>query len=86
MPEQIAMMKELRQLTENLQSRRLLHGFWDAYSSCTGNIPDAREGACMAILNGNLYVFGGFSHSLLNDVKVFNFAEKNWRNIKPRDD
>ncbi|MFO0116750.1 MAG: kelch repeat-containing protein [bacterium] len=49
-------------------------------------MPDAREGACMAILNGNLYIFGGFSHSLLNDVKVFNFAEKNWRNIKPRDD
>jgi hypothetical protein len=73
MPEQMAMMKDLRQLTENLHSRRLLHGIWDAYSNCSGNIPDAREGACMAIHNGQLFVFGGFSHSLLNDIKVFNF-------------
>lgn len=81
--EQMNLMKDLRHLTENLYSRRLLYGFWDTISNSTGNIPDAREGACMAVHNGNLYVFGGFSHSLFNDIKVFNLQENHWRHIKP---
>ena len=83
-PEQVGLMKELRQLTQNLYNRRLLHGFWDALSNSTGNMPDAREGACMVAHNSNLYVFGGFSHSLFNDIKVFSMQENHWSHIKPQ--
>jgi N-acetylneuraminic acid mutarotase len=37
----------------------------------------------MAVHNGNLYVFGGFSHTMFNDIKVFNMQENHWRHIKP---
>ena len=75
------MMRSLRTLSDSLYSNKLMYGFWDTVGECTGTHPDAREGHGMAIVNNQLYVFGGFARNLFNDMKVLNLETKHWTHL-----
>lgn len=71
---------------DNLYNRRLMHGFWDNIFECQGNLPDAREGATISLLNEKIYVFGGFSRILFDDLKVLDLVSGIWKQILPTED
>ena len=56
-----------------------MHGFWDTYQEYGGTLPEAREGASMTQLNGALYIFGGFSRVMFNDMKVLSLDNLKWK-------
>jgi hypothetical protein len=60
---------ELKRCREALEQKKIIYGLWDIVSSC-GSTPDSREGATACVINNNLYLFGGFSRDLFNDIRV----------------
>ena len=57
-------------------------GIWEVKAS-TGSLPDAREGLTAAMLpNDNLYMFGGFSRGLYNDIRTVNVTTQKWEMIQ----
>ena len=58
-----------------------MHGFWNSLSECKGVVPDTREGASMTKIKSNIYIFGGFSRVLFNDLKVLNLETLKWNSI-----
>lgn len=79
-------MKELKGHNESLHNRSLMHGFWDTYSEFSGTQPDAREGATMNQLNGVLYIFGGFSRVMFNDLKILSLESLKWKSFSDEKD
>ena len=49
------------------------------------SVPCARSGHSASISNGNMYVFGGKNEDSekLNDLWVYNIADKKWAEIEP---
>lgn len=76
-------MKELQLVHNNLQNRKLMHGFWDNIFQCSGSLPETREGASTNLLNDRLFIFGGFSRILFNDLKAMNLSNNHWKQILP---
>jgi hypothetical protein len=47
----------------------MIYGLWDImYPS--GSMPDSREGSATIMYENNLYIFGGFSRDIFNDLRV----------------
>lgn len=59
----------------------MYHGYWDMLIEERGTLPEARKGATMNQVNGELYVYGGFSRDTYSDLKVFNVTALRWRDI-----
>ena len=72
------LMLELKNTTDMLLARRLLHGYWDCVTDAKGALPDSREGSAMAMVDSTIYVFGGFSREIYNDTRAFDVDTKTW--------
>lgn len=51
--------------------------------SLGGSQPDAVEGALACSIGHECFVFGGFSHSTFNQLRVFNSNKQTWRCLSP---
>jgi hypothetical protein len=75
------MMQELREVHERLYSRQLMHGYWDNISEFTGSLPDARECTSASVIDSQVFIFGGFSREIYNDLRIFSLETKSWRYV-----
>ena len=71
----------MQTLENKLFNKKLIHGFWNNLQEVKGVSPDAREGATITKIKSNLYVFGGFSRELFNDLKVLCLESFKWRSV-----
>lgn len=46
-----------------------------------GSMPDSREGTSACIIDNSLYLFGGFSRDIYNDMRVLDLNKLRWRLI-----
>lgn len=56
----------------------MLYGLWSILQA-NGSIPHSREGATATVIDNNLYIFGGFSRDLFNDIKILDMNHMRWR-------
>ncbi|CAG9331840.1 unnamed protein product [Blepharisma stoltei] len=56
--------------------------FWEIKRT-EGFIPEARVGATMVVVNGNIYLFGGQAGDRLNDIKMLDYKTYHWESVNP---
>jgi len=44
----------------------------------SGLNPDSRDGATMICLNNNVFIYGGKSASMKNNIIYYNMKNRNW--------
>lgn len=79
-------LKDAEQITENPKFTYLaktpkgLSVYWNEREA-TGNLPTAREGSGMVMINRRVFMFGGLSRDLFNEVKVLRTDGWSWSQI-----
>lgn len=56
----------------------MLYGLWNVLNT-NGSMPDSREGSTAAMIGNNLYIFGGFSRDIFNDMRILDMNSLKWR-------
>ena len=66
----------------NNSSRQCLT--WSKVNTTTGNLPPPRSGAASVVVNGCLYVFGGYGGGTgrQNDLWQYTFASMEWEKVQ----
>ena len=71
-------MDELKECRDKLEKKEMMYGLWNILST-SGSIPQSREGGTCCVIDSNLYVFGGFSRDIYNDIRVLDLNHMKWR-------
>lgn len=71
-------MEELKECKEKLEKKEMIYGLWNILQT-NGSIPQSREGGTCGLVDSHLYVFGGFSRGIFNDVRVLDLNNMKWR-------
>jgi hypothetical protein len=63
----------------------MLYGFWKEHKNMVGSVPDTREGGQMLNLHNQIFLQGGTSHCLNNDLRAafVHNREYEWRMVYP---
>ena len=77
----LEMLNELKVKFDELETRKIFHGYWDCITDVKGCIPESRKGASMNLVSNEVYIFGGFSRDTYNDMKVFDLTTNKWREV-----
>ncbi len=78
------LIEELRACKQKMDDKTMIYGLWSCIDA-TGSQPDSREGATTCTINNSLYLFGGFSRDIFNDMRVLDLNVGRWRLIMSND-
>ena len=54
-----------------------MSALWDN-NFTQGSTPHSREGATACLINGKIYMFGGFARDVYSDLRVLDRSENKW--------
>ena len=76
------LMMDFKEVYEGMVQKRVYHAIWDTFVEPRGGLPEARKGACMALVRHKLYLFGGMASETFNDMMVFDTEKSIWSTVK----
>ena len=69
-------------IVDKMQIPKNLTYFWETKTTI-GYLPDARVGATLTAVSGEIYLFGGQCAERLNDIKKLDFRSWHWKGLEP---
>lgn len=69
--------EELLKVKKAHEQKQIVQAIWDGHD-LGGSRPHCREGAGGCMIGNTLYIFGGCSQSLFNDLRQLDFSQRRW--------
>jgi len=76
--EELSLIEEMIRMRKALDRCEITTALWES-DKPSGIIPVARESGAACIIENDMYVFGGFSREVFNDLRILDLNNHQWR-------
>lgn len=82
-PAEIELLSQYDEIRNRINDKKIFKGFWKILDSITGSTPPTMEGATLCYSNNALYLFGGFSRDVYDEMRICDLNKKKWSIVPP---